>query len=360
MRLDPAELAKLEERHQALELELSSPELARNQRAYSAAARRLADLGRLIAVWKRLAAIEDDLAYSRTLLEDQSPEMRRLAQSEIEALGAERTELEGELRILLLPKDPNDERGTVVEIRAATGGDEAALFVADLFRMYSRHAERRGWKVDLLSSNPTGAGGFKDVSFSVEGDRVYSLLKYESGVHRVQRVPATEAQGRIHTSTVTVAVLPEAEEVEVEIKPEDIRVNVFRSSGPGGQSVNTTDSAVRVTHLPTGLVVTCQDEKSQLMNKVKAMKVLRARLLDLANAERDQRISSERRGQVGTGERNERIRTYNYLQSRLTDHRVGLTLYRLQDVLDGDLDEVIGEVSAFFQAKILASSGATD
>jgi peptide chain release factor 1 len=360
MRLDPAELARLEERRGALEAELRSPDLARNQRAYSAAARRLADLSRLIEVWRSLAKAEEELEWSKGLLDDPSPDMRRLAQSEIEELGAERARLEAELKILLLPSDPNDERDTIVEIRAATGGDEAALFAAVLFRMYSRYAESQRWRVELLSTTATGEGGFKEVCFSIEGDGVYSRLKYESGVHRVQRIPATEAQGRVHTSTVTVAVLPEAEEVEVEIRPEDLRVNVFRSSGPGGQSVNTTDSAVRVTHLPTGLVVTCQDEKSQLMNKQKALKVLRARLMDQISAERDQRISSERRGQVGTGERNERIRTYNYLQNRLTDHRVGLTVYRLQDVLDGDLSEIVGEISAHFQARLLASSGAGD
>jgi peptide chain release factor 1 len=360
MRLDPAELARLEERHRALETELRNPEMLRNQRSYSASLRRLADLGRLISTWRSLAKVEEDLAFARELLEDPNPEMRRMALSEIDSLAAGRDGLEAELKVLLLPKDPNDERGTIVEIRAATGGGESALFVADLFRMYSRYAESRNWRVELLSSSPTGDGGFKEVAFSIEGDRVYSRLKHESGVHRVQRVPATEAQGRVHTSTVTVAVLPEAEEVEVEIRPEDIRVNVYRSSGPGGQSVNTTDSAVRLTHIPTGLIVTCQDEKSQLMNKVKAMKVLRARLLDLARADRDQRISSERRGQVGTGERNERIRTYNYLQSRLTDHRVGLTIYRLQDVLDGDLSEVLDEVAAHFQAKLLASSAPSD
>ncbi|MDR2456728.1 MAG: PCRF domain-containing protein, partial [Deltaproteobacteria bacterium] len=231
--------------------------------------------------------------------------------------------------------------------------DEAALFAADLYRMYARFAESQGWRVEILNSNPTGQGGFKEIVFIIEGDRVYSRLKFESGVHRVQRVPATETQGRIHTSTVTVAVLPEADEVEVELKPEEVRIDVFRSSGPGGQSVNTTDSAVRVTHLPTGLIVTCQDEKSQLKNKQQALKVLRARLLDQANAERDKKISSERREQVGTGERNERIRTYNYIQGRLTDHRVGLTVYRLAEILDGDLLGVVSEIASHFQAKLL-------
>ena len=354
MAIDPGELSRLEERRAELELELQNPELARNQKAYSAAARRLGELSRLLTVWRKLKKTDDDLEDAKTLLED--PEMRPMAQTEIESLGRQKEDLERELRILLLPKDPNDERNIIVEIRAATGGDEAALFVADLYRMYARYAEGQGWRVELLSSNPTGVGGLKEVVFLIEGERVYSRLKYESGVHRVQRVPATETQGRIHTSTVTVAVLPEADEVEVDLRPEDVRVDVFRSSGPGGQSVNTTDSAVRVTHVPTGLVVTCQDEKSQLKNKLQALKVLRARLLDLANAERDKKISSERRGQVGTGMRNERIRTYNYIQGRLTDHRVGLTVYRLSDILDGDLSEVVSEISYHFQAKLLGSA----
>ena len=356
MAIDSAELARLEERYKELELELQNPETARNQRAYSAAARKLSELGKLIMVWRKLTKAEADIEDAKALLSDPNPEMRQMAQAEIESLGQDRDQLERELKILLLPKDPNDERNTIVEIRAATGGDEAALFVADLYRMYARFAESQGWRVELVSSNSTGQGGFKEIVFLIEGDRVYSRLKFESGVHRVQRVPATETQGRIHTSTVTVAVLPEAEEVEVDLKPEDVRVDVFRSSGPGGQSVNTTDSAVRVTHLPTGLIVTCQDEKSQLKNKLQALKVLRARLLDQANAERDKKISSERREQVGTGERNERIRTYNYIQGRLTDHRVGLTVYRLAEILDGDLSSVVSEISSYFQAKLLSQS----
>ncbi|MDR3203889.1 MAG: peptide chain release factor 1, partial [Deltaproteobacteria bacterium] len=275
---------------------------------------------------------------------------------EIESLSKDLNLLEEELKVLLLPRDPNDDKNTVVEIRAGAGGDEAALFANDLFRMYARYAESMGWTIDLLSVSPSDSGGFKEVIFSVDGDRVFSHLKYESGVHRVQRVPLTETQGRVHTSTVTVAVLPEAEDVEVDIKPDELRIDVFRSSGPGGQSVNTTDSAVRVTHLPTNLVVTCQDEKSQLKNKLKALKVLRARLLDLYNAEQAKKISQDRRDQVGTGDRSERIRTYNYPQGRLTDHRVGLTLYKLNEILNGDLSEVIGVVGAHFQAKLLASA----
>jgi peptide chain release factor 1 len=278
-----------------------------------------------------------------------------MALLEIENLTALKAKIETELKILLLPQDPNDEKNTLLEIRAGTGGDEAALFAGDLFRMYLRYAEKQGWKTELLSSNPIAGGGFKEVIFIIEGQRVYSRLKYESGVHRVQRVPATETQGRIHTSTVTVAVLPEAEEVEVDIKPEEVKVDVYRSSGPGGQSVNTTDSAVRVTHLPTGLVVTCQDEKSQLKNKQKALAVLRARLLDLKNSEQQKKISEDRKEQVGSGDRSERIRTYNFPQGRMTDHRVGLTLYRLDEILDGDLEEIISVVGSFFQAKLLAA-----
>jgi peptide chain release factor 1 len=278
-----------------------------------------------------------------------------MAKVEIEAAQKELKDAEQDLKVLLLPKDPNDDKNIVLEIRAGTGGDEAALFAADLFRMYSRYAERKGWKTELLSSHPTGAGGFKEIITLIEGDRVYSQLKYESGVHRVQRVPVTESQGRIHTSAVTVAVLPEAEEVDVDIKPEEIKFDVFRSSGPGGQSVNTTDSAVRLTHLPTGLVVSCQDEKSQHKNKAKALKVLRARLLDLRRSEQQEAISSERRGQVGSGDRSERVRTYNFPQGRLTDHRIGLTLYRLEQIMEGEIQEILDHLGTHYQTESLKS-----
>ncbi|MDR2443568.1 MAG: peptide chain release factor 1 [Deltaproteobacteria bacterium] len=357
MSLDSTNLPALEARYQELEQDLQNPDLAKNQKLYSAAAKRHAELGRLLTIWRKITKTDEDLSGAKSLLADPNQELRDMAQDEVESLNKTKSDLEKELKILLLPKDPNDEKNTIVEIRAATGGDEATLFVSDLYRMYSRFAENKGWKTEVLSSSPSTMGGFKEIVFSIEGERVYSHLKYESGVHRVQRVPSTETMGRIHTSTVTVAVLPEAEEVEVDIKPEEIRVDVFRSSGPGGQSVNTTDSAVRVTHLPTGLVVAIQDEKSQLKNKLKALKVLRARLLDRAANEQSRKISSERREQVGTGERNERIRTYNFLQSRLTDHRVGLTLYKLPEILNGDLSEVITEVSAYFQTRLLASVG---
>jgi peptide chain release factor 1 len=353
MPFDLTELPEIERRYQALELELQNPELVKNQKHYSSSARRLTELGRLLTLGRKLKKADDDIKDARTLLSDQNPEIRELATTELQELAASKVNLEQELTVLLLPRDPNDEKNIIVEIRSGTGGDEASLFAADLFRMYLRYAESMNWKTEILSQNQTDGGGFREIIFSIEGDVVFSRLKHESGVHRVQRVPATEMQGRIHTSTVTVAVLPEAEEVEVDIKPEEVRVDVYRSSGPGGQSVNTTDSAVRVTHLPTGLVVTCQDEKSQLKNKLKALKVLRARLLDRINTDQRNKISEERREQVGTGDRSERIRTYNFPQGRLTDHRVGLTLYRLSEILNGDLSEVINKVGSYFQAKAM-------
>ncbi|MDR0356286.1 MAG: peptide chain release factor 1 [Deltaproteobacteria bacterium] len=358
MAFDVTELNELQSRYASLEQELQNPELIRNQKAYASSARRLAELGRIIEVWERRQKTEEEMEGARLLLSDPNHEIRELAQAELEDLAEARLAAEEELRQLLLPKDPNDDKNTIVEIRAGTGGDEASLFAGDLFRMYARYAESQGWRCEMLSSSAANnvTAGYKEIIFSVEGDRVYSHLKHESGVHRVQRVPATETQGRIHTSTVTVAVLPEAEDVEIDIKPEDVRVDVFRSSGPGGQSVNTTDSAVRITHLPTGLVVSCQDEKSQLKNKLKAMKVLRARLLDKANSDQAKKISEERREQVGTGDRSERIRTYNFPQSRVTDHRVNLTLYKLPEIMNGDLSDVVSQVGAFFQAKLLASS----
>lgn len=354
--LNDAEFADIERNYAQLEAALGDPETLRNPKKFQETARRHSEMGKVVAAWHKLRKIRDDLEGARSMLADPSEELREMAQAELEALTESEKAAERELTLLLLPRDPNDEKNTVVEIRAGTGGDEAALFAADLFRMYGRYAEAQGWRVSILSSNPTDGGGFKEVIASVEGHRVYSQLKYESGVHRVQRVPVTETQGRIHTSAATVAVLPEAEEVEVEIRPEDVKVDVYRSSGPGGQSVNTTDSAVRVTHLPTGLVVTCQDEKSQLKNKIAALKVLRARLLDKMAAEQRSKISAERHTMVGTGDRSERIRTYNYPQGRVTDHRVGLTLYRLGEIMDGDLGELIETVGAEFQARQLAEA----
>jgi peptide chain release factor 1 len=281
-------------------------------------------------------------------------EMRELVKAEIEELTASKEVLEERIKILLLPKDPNDEKNVIVEIRGAAGGEEAALFAANLYRMYTRYAERQGWKVELLEANATGLGGFKEVVFSIQGRGAYSRLKYESGAHRVQRVPETESGGRIHTSTATVAVLPEAEEVEIEIHDKDLRIDTFCSSGPGGQSVNTTQSAVRITHIPTGIVVSCQDEKSQNSNKEKAMRVLRARLYDLKQQEENAKLADARRSAVGTGDRSERIRTYNYPQSRVTDHRIGLTLHKLDLILDGDLQEVIDSLILHEQTKLLS------
>ncbi len=347
---------EIEKNHAQLEAALSDPEVLKDPRLFKETAQRHSELSKVVAAWRQLKKIQDDLAGARLMLADENPELREMAQEELSGLTEEEARAEEALKILLLPRDPNDDKNTVVEIRAGTGGDEAALFAADLFRMYARYAETKGWRVEILSSSPTDGGGFKEIIALIEGNRVYSQLKYESGVHRDQRLPATETQGRIHTSAVTVAVLPEAEEVEVDIKPEEIKVDVYRSSGPGGQSVNTTDSAVRVTHLPTGLVVTCQDEKSQIKNKAKALRVLRARLMDQMAAEQQSKISEERRDQVGSGDRSERIRTYNFPQGRLTDHRVGLTLYRLPEVMNGDLTETIETVGAYFQAKQLAEA----
>lgn len=285
------------------------------------------------------------------MLEEGEPELRELAERELAALALQREELEEQLRGLLVPRDPNDDKDVILEIRAGAGGEEAALFAADLYRMYSRFCEAQGWKVEPLATSATGSGGAKEVIASISGDRVFSRLKHERGVHRVQRVPVTESAGRIHTSTVTVAVLPEAEEVEVEIDPKELRVDVFRSSGPGGQSVNTTDSAVRITHLPSGLVVQCQDEKSQHKNKARALKILRARLLEAETQRRASERASERRLQVGTGDRSERIRTYNFPQSRVTDHRAGVTLHRLETILEGELDELLDAVQASLDAR---------
>ncbi len=347
-------LESLEQQYLSLETRLADPEVLRQQEEYLRLSKEHAELTPLVQAFRRWRQLQKELADSQTLLKEETDEeLRALAREEVHSLKEQVQALEEELRFLLLPKDPNDEKNVILEIRAGTGGEEACLFAADLFRMYSRLAERRGWKLEVLSHSPTGLGGFKEIIAAISGDRVYSQLKFESGTHRVQRVPETESQGRIHTSAVTVAILPEAEEVEVEINPEDLRIDVFRSSGPGGQSVNTTDSAVRVTHLPTGLVVTCQDEKSQHKNKAKALKVLRARLLDLKMQEQQARIAQERKSQVGTGDRSGRIRTYNFPQGRITDHRIGLTLYRLADILEGDLDELLEALITHYRTEAL-------
>ncbi len=347
-------LQELEQQFLRLEERLADPEVIRAQDLYQKLMREHAELTPLVQAFRRYKHLQKELADSQSLLrEEADEELKALAREEVQSLKEQLSQVEEELRLLLLPKDPNDDKNVLLEIRAGTGGEEAALFAADLFRMYSRLAERQGWKMEVLSHSPTGLGGLKEIIALVSGDRVYSRLKYESGTHRVQRVPETESQGRIHTSAVTVAVLPEAEEVDVQINPEELRIDVYRSSGPGGQSVNTTDSAVRVTHLPTGLVVTCQDEKSQHKNKAKALKVLRARLFDLKQQEQQRQIAQERKSQVGSGDRSERIRTYNFPQGRVTDHRIGLTLYRLESVLDGDLDEILNALATHFRAQAL-------
>ncbi|GAK49364.1 peptide chain release factor 1 [Candidatus Moduliflexus flocculans] len=350
-------LAALEEKYEDLTHKLSDPSIINQQEKFREYAKAHAELAEIVAKYREFKGTAQQLADAKELVNtEKDAEMVELAKMEIDELAPRLDTIEQELKNLLIPKDPNDEKNIVLEIRAGTGGDEAALFAGDLFRMYSRYAERRRWKVEIMSQNALGIGGFKEIIAMIEGKDVYSRLKFESGVHRVQRVPVTEASGRIHTSAVTVAVLPEAEEVDVQIDPEEVRVDVFRSSGPGGQSVNTTDSAIRVTHIPTGLVVQCQDEKSQHKNKAKALKILRSRLLDRAIAEQQQAIAKDRRSQVGSGDRSERIRTYNFPQSRVTDHRINLTLYALNSVLEGNLDDVIEPLITSARAEALQHS----
>ena len=335
-------LGVLEDTYKDLTEKISDPEIINDQKVWQKYMKEHADLEPIIMKYREYKAVLDSIAESKEILQEESDEeLRELAKMELSDMESKVEPLEEELKILIVPKDPNDEKNVIVEIRGGAGGDEAALFAGDLLRMYSRYAERKGWKVSMLSSNETGVGGYKEVSFMIKGKGAYSRLKYESGVHRVQRIPSTESGGRIHTSTATVAVLPEVEDVEVEINDNDIRIDVFRASGNGGQCVNTTDSAVRITHIPTGEVVSCQDEKSQLKNKEKAMKVLKARLYDRALADQQKEISAERKSQVGTGDRSERIRTYNFPQGRISDHRINLTLYKLDSFLDGDIDEMI-------------------
>ena len=346
-------LQEAEQRHGALERLMAEPQVVSNRGEYQRYAKEYADLGRVVERYRRYKALVRGIEGSTPLLKETDEEMRRMAQEEIDALTAQQEQIEHELVLALLPKDPHDDKNVVLEIRAGTGGEEAALFAADLFRMYAKYAEANRWRVEILSQHPTGVGGFKEIIALIEGEGAYRTLKYESGVHRVQRVPVTESQGRIHTSAVTVAVLPEAEEVDVQIDPKDLKIDVYRSSGPGGQHVNTTDSAVRVTHLPTGIVTTCQDEKSQHKNKAKALKVLRARLLDIEQQRQQEELAKKRRGQVGTGDRSERIRTYNFPQGRVTDHRIGLTLYKLEAVLEGNLQDIIAPLITHYQTEAL-------
>jgi peptide chain release factor 1 len=343
-------LAGVEERFDKLEGLLSDPEVIKDQQAYKHYSMEHAELSKIVSVFRKYKQVAEDIEESKDLFKEGDEEIKELAREDIQISTERLKELEGDLRWLLIPKDPNDEKNVVLEIRAGTGGEEAGLFAADLFKMYSKYAESIGWKVEILSSHATGVGGLKEIIALIKGKGAYSGLKYESGTHRVQRVPVTESQGRIHTSAVTVAVLPEAEEVDVKIEPEEIRVDVFRSTGPGGQSVNTTDSAVRITHLPTGVVVSCQDEKSQHKNRAKAMKVLRARLYEKILSEQNEKISADRKSQVGTGDRSERIRTYNFPQGRISDHRIGLTLYKLESVLEGDIGEIIDALVTHHQA----------
>ncbi len=351
-------LRDIDEKLSALERQLSDPQLVSDQQRYREVVCEHAlvvKMAELYAAYTSVCdAIKENQEFIRTEQED--PDLVELAKEELDDLAVKQGELEQAIQLRLLPKDPNDEKNIFLEIRAGTGGDEAALFVADLFRMYSRYAETLGWKVEVMSSNPIGIGGFKEIIALVSGHQVYSRLKYESGVHRVQRVPDTETQGRIHTSAVTVAIIPEVDEVDLHIEPHELKFDIYRSSGPGGQSVNTTDSAVRVTHLPTGLVVTCQDERSQHKNKAKALQVLRARLLDKMEQERHDRISEDRKSQVGSGDRSERIRTYNYPQGRVTDHRINLTIYRLDQVIAGMMDDVILPIITHYQTEALKSA----
>jgi len=351
-----AQLEGLSEKRRELENKLSDPKIIDDHVQFREVAKEHAHISKLDELYGQYQDVEKQLQENRELLKEEDDELVALARQDIEDLTEVKEQLTEKIRILLLPRDPNDEKNTLLEIRAGTGGDEAALFVADLFRMYSRYAESQGWKVEVISSNPIGIGGFKEIIALISGDQVYSKLKFESGVHRVQRVPETEAQGRVHTSAVTVAVMPEAEEVEIAIDPNEIRIDVFRSSGPGGQSVNTTDSAIRVTHLPTGLIVSCQDEKSQHKNKAQALKVLRSRLLALKEKEQQDKISAARKAQVGSGDRSERIRTYNFPQGRISDHRINLTLYKLEDVMLGKLDDVIQPIITHFQSEALKAA----
>ena len=350
-------LQVFENRYEELNQKLYDPQTAADRELYAALMKEHKEIEPLVEAYRAYCRFDADWKGAKELLEESSDrELREMAQQELREKGKELSRLEEEIKVLLLPKDPNDEKNVIVEIRGGAGGEEAALFAYNLYRMYTAYAEKKGWRTEILSLNETELGGFKEVSFLVEGTGAYPRLKYESGVHRVQRVPETETQGRIHTSTATVAVLPEAEEVEIHIDPKDLQIDTFRSSGAGGQHINKTSSAIRVTHLPTGMVVECQDERSQYKNKDKALKVLRARLLDQEQKKADDQVAQERRSQVGTGDRSERIRTYNFPQARVTDHRIGLTLYKLDEILGGSLDEVVDSLVAADRAAQLEAS----
>jgi peptide chain release factor 1 len=341
-----------------LESLLSDPTVIANQPEFRKLSREHADLAPLIEAFRRYKKVLEELDENKELLAD--PEMKEMAEEEISRLSEEKERLDAEIKILLLPKDPNDSRDVILEIRAGTGGDESALFAGDLLRMYSRFAEKNRWKVELLSASESERGGYKEVIASIEGQDVYAKLKYESGTHRVQRVPETEAQGRIHTSACTVAIMAEAEDVDIDINPADLKIDVYRSSGAGGQHVNTTDSAVRITHLPTGTVVACQEERSQIKNRAKAMKVLKTRILDTILQEQNAKMAADRKQQVGSGDRSERIRTYNFPQGRMTDHRIGLTLYRLDSIMAGDIEEITDALRTHYQMEALQAQSETN
>ncbi|HLO26120.1 MAG TPA: peptide chain release factor 1 [Geobacteraceae bacterium] len=344
-------IEELEQRYRELEALLSDPAVIANQPEFRKLSREHADLSELVEAYRRYKKVLAEIEGNRELLAD--PDMKAMAEEELAGLEDEQERLEAEIKFLLLPKDPNDSKSVILEIRAGTGGDESALFAGDLFRMYSRFAETNRWRVEIISASESERGGYKEIVASVEGEGVYAKLKYESGTHRVQRVPETEAQGRIHTSACTVAIMPEAEDIDIDINPADLKIDVYRSSGAGGQHVNTTDSAVRITHLPTGVVVACQEERSQIKNRAKAMKVLKSRILDSMVTEQNARLAADRKQQVGSGDRSERIRTYNFPQGRLTDHRIGLTLYRLEAIMEGDIGEVADALRAHYQMEAL-------